>query len=262
MKAFQHDGCRIGQDVIIKGYQSDDIDLIIGENVRIGNNVRIECPEFSIGDYGVIHDNTIIYGQKHCRLGHNVWIGQNSVVNCTGGLTVGDNFGMGLYSSIYTHVAHGDIMEGCRINEFDREVTIGKDVWLIGAVKISGMRNAGDKSVALDGSVITRDMKSNHIYGGAPAIDLTNKLGTPWHEISVMVKITKMQMYLREFSNLHPDVDLEQFKIVENWQGVHDDFTYFDVATREYTKRGTPGEIKLMQYLKSYRAKFTPATME
>ena len=35
---------------------------------------------------------------------------------------------------------------------------------------------AKDKSMALVGSVITSDMEENHIYGGSPAKDLTNKI--------------------------------------------------------------------------------------
>ena len=39
--------------------------------------------------------------------------------------------------------------------------------------------------MAMVGSVITRDMAPNHVYGGAPAVDLTAKVGPQFGPVTV-----------------------------------------------------------------------------
>ena len=44
---------------------------------------------------------------------------------------------------------------------------------------------AGDRAMAMVGSVVTRDMAPNHVYGGSPAIDLTAKVGPQFAPVTV-----------------------------------------------------------------------------
>jgi acetyltransferase-like isoleucine patch superfamily enzyme len=227
----------------------------IGDHTYIGERVQIMVDEFEIGDYGKIHHDTNIHGYKPCKIGHNAWIGQFCIIDSIGGVTIGDNFGMGAHSQLWSHMKYGDTLAGCKWNRVD-EVTIGNDVWLVGHVIYCGV-NAADKSMALVGSVVTQDMEENCVYAGVPA---KKKEGLhQFKERPVDLSTLDLIKMLREsginqnkiyVSNC--DIDPFQFPDYSN------DVSYFMVNSRKYTKRGTPEEIAFMKYLLPEKAKFTP----
>ena len=88
-----------------------------GDYCSIQENCRFyfSDSEFKMGDYGTIHNNTFLTGYKNCKFGHNCWIGQNSIINATDELIVGNNCGIGAFSKIWTHAAWGELLLGSRI---------------------------------------------------------------------------------------------------------------------------------------------------
>jgi hypothetical protein len=110
--------------------------------------------------------------------------------------------------------------------------------------------------MALVGSVIVADMKYNHIYGGSPAKDLTDKLGAPFRKVTLEEKLAYMNERLREFYQLYPDFAKNNLKIAIHDE-YEDDVTTFNIADRTYTKRGTIEEIEFMKFLLP-NAKFIP----
>jgi hypothetical protein len=109
--------------------------------------------------------------------------------------------------------------------------------------------------MALVGSVIVSDMESNCVYGGAPAKNLTEKIGKPFVEIPLNEKMNRMKSYLSQW-NPH----CQNIKIVAHASEIapDDPATYFVVADRKYTKKKTEEEISFMRYLLPEKAKFTP----
>ncbi|NCV96630.1 MAG: hypothetical protein EBW27_01300, partial [Acidimicrobiia bacterium] len=66
---------RIGKNVTI------NVDKFsIGDGVLIKDNVVIEGPEVSIGDYTVIGEDTEIVAKSPCQIGMNNWIGRNCII--------------------------------------------------------------------------------------------------------------------------------------------------------------------------------------
>ncbi|MFU0823723.1 acyltransferase [Clostridium sp.] len=69
-----------------------------GENVVIEDGVRIFHPEnIEIGDNVYIGHDTILKGYYNSKLtiGSNTWIGQQCFIHGAGGVTIGENVGIG-----------------------------------------------------------------------------------------------------------------------------------------------------------------------
>ncbi len=90
------DNCRI----ILTGEQSK---FTVGDNCLVGTDSKIVAPIFEAGDYVTLHNHLLVNGYKPCKIGHNVWVGQNCILNATDSLTIEDNVGIGAYSSVWTH---------------------------------------------------------------------------------------------------------------------------------------------------------------
>jgi acetyltransferase-like isoleucine patch superfamily enzyme len=243
----------IEPSVVIRGINGKSKKIVIGDNCYIGENVQIICDEFSIGDYSKIQHDTNIHGYKPCHIGHNAWIGQYSIIDSIGGTTIGNNCGIGAHSQIWSHIKFGDTLEGCRfLNE--KPMEIGNDVWFVGHCIVSPIK-AEDKSMAMVGSVITKDMKSNEIYAGSPAKSISDKIGFQFSEVTIADKKAKMIEYLNDF-----DPNIKNIKIVTNLDNILIDknISYFNVSDRTYTKRLTKSEIDFMKFLLPAKAKFVP----
>ncbi len=78
------------------------------------------------------------------------------------------------------------------------------DAWFVGHCIVAPVK-AGEMSVALPGSVITRDMEANRVYAGIPATDMTDKLGPPFKETTPEERAEKMRAYLEEFYATNPE---------------------------------------------------------
>jgi acetyltransferase-like isoleucine patch superfamily enzyme len=242
----------IHPSAVIKGFKGIAKRIVIGDNTFIGNDVQILCDNFTIGDYGKIHNHTTIHGPLACSIGHNAWIGQYSILDTTGELVIGNNCGIGAHSQLWSHIKYGDSLEGNKFNKV-KKMEIGNDVWFVGHCIVSPII-AQDKSMALAGSVISKDMAFNQLYGGCPAKNLTHKLGNPFADNSLESKLSMMQEYLEQ-----SNIDTSTIKIITDIKEIKDEsITYFNVANRTYTKRLSEAEIKLMHYLLPEKAKFVP----
>lgn len=250
----------IGQNTIIeptakiRGINGKAKRIIIGDNCYIGGNVQIICDDFSLGDYSKIQHDTNIHGYLPCHIGHNAWIGQFTIIDSIGGTTIGNNCGIGAHSQIWSHIKYGDTLEGCRfLNE--KPMVVGNDVWFVGHCIVSPIV-AQDKSMAMVGSVVTKDMNYNEIYAGSPAKSISDKIGFQFNQVSIEEKLITMNRYLNEWNSFSKSI-----KIISDLSEIvtdREDITYFNVADRTYTKRGTEEEISFMKFLLPARGKFTP----
>jgi acetyltransferase-like isoleucine patch superfamily enzyme len=244
----------IDPSAVIRGVNGKAKRIVIGDNCYIGANVQIICDDFELGDYSKIQHNTNIHGYLPCKIGHNAWIGQYSIIDSIGGTTIGNNCGIGAHSQIWSHIKYGDTLEGCRfLNE--KPMIIGNDVWFVGHCIVSPI-TAQDKSMAMVGSVVTKDMAFNEIYAGSPAKSISDKVGFQFETIPVEEKYNKMVQYLNQFNS-----NSKAIQIVTDFDSIdiaNTKVTYFNVNTREYTKRLSEEEISFMKFLLPAKAKFTP----
>ena len=240
---------------VIRGINGKAENIVIGDNVYIGHDVQIICDNFSIGDYSKVHHHTNIHGYKPCKIGHNAWIGQYSIIDSIGGTTIGNNCGIGAHSQLWSHIKYGDTLEGCRFLS-DSPLKIGNDVWFVGHCIVSPIV-AEDKSMALVGSVVTSNMEKNNIYAGSPAKNMTDKIGNQFRKVSVEEKFNKMNEYLYNFEK-EIGTSKHDIVIVKNQGEFVRNKSCFSVSDRTYTKRLTDLEQQFMKYLLPEKAKFTP----
>ncbi|GMQ26696.1 hypothetical protein Aoki45_33790 [Algoriphagus sp. oki45] len=240
----------------IRGINGKAKRIIIGDNCFIGANVQIICDDFELGDYSKLQNNMTVHGYKPCKIGHNAWIGQFTVIDSIGGMTIGDNCGIGAHSQLWSHIKYGDTLEGCRFLS-ESPMKIGNDVWFVGHCIVSPIE-AKDKSMALVGSVITKDMEENCIYAGSPAKNISDKIGNQFIPVSVEKKVATMREYLKTWGG-----DINAVQIITDWEEAeleNLEVSYFNVADRKYTKRLSEPEISFMKFLLPEKAKFTPYT--
>lgn len=237
----------------IRGIHGKAKRIVIGDNCYIGENVQIICDEFSLGDYSKIQHDTNVHGYKPCHIGHNAWIGQYSIIDSIGGTSIGNNCGIGAHSQIWSHIKYGDTLEGCRFLS-EKEMNIGNDVWFVGHCIVSPI-TAQDKSMAMAGSVVTKDMNFNEIYAGAPAKSISDKVGYQFINVSVEDKFATMQALLKEWNG-----QASKIKIVMSEEEIEheSDITFFNVGNRTYTKRRSEEEISFMKFLLPAKGKFVP----
>jgi len=195
------------------------------------------------------------HGDRPLQIGRNCWIGGNTVLDSLGGLDIEDNVGIGTHSQVWTHIQFGDIVEGSRFHS-RKYMSLGKDSWFVGHCIVSPV-HVGAKSMAMIGSVVTRDMLPNHVYAGVPATDVSDKLGYQFETRTIEQKQAKLQELVDIFVAEQPEF-AGQIIVVGNPRDRRDDICWFDVSDRSYNKRFHPAE---MAFLKKNVpiVKFTPA---
>ena len=197
-------GTYIEPTAVIRGLSGPATRVRIGDHCYIGEGVQIICDDFSLGDFSKLHRQTTIHGYLPCSIGHNAWVGQFTVIDSVGGTTIGDNCGIGAHSQLWSHTKYGDTLDGCRFNSTN-QLTVGKDVWFVGHCVVSPIR-AHDRSMALAGSVVTRDMEANTVYAGTPAKAISDRVGPQFNQPSDTERRTTMAAHLEEFGSSGGDV--------------------------------------------------------
>ena len=144
--------------------------VYIGDYCVIGPGVKFVCAggDVTIGDWTTIHDHCLILSGKGVKIGQHGWFGQNSIIDGTGGITIGRGVRVGMYSQLWSHVAAGEQIEGCTLIG-ERPVVIEDDVWLVGSCIVASGITIGRRSVALIGSNITKSCAANTVLAGMPA---------------------------------------------------------------------------------------------
>ncbi len=237
-------GVVVEEGVLITGPKGPARKVVLGDFCYIGRQTRIIVPEFRLGDYSKLHAFSFAHGGKPMQIGRNCWIGGNTVLDSLGGLDIDDNVGIGAHSQIWTHIQFGDIVEGSRF--YSRKyMYIGKDAWFVGHCIVSPVR-VGEKSMALVGSVVTRDMLPNHIYAGVPAEDVTHKLGTQFEKRSIEQKAAKLQELIDAFVKDHPEYR-DQLIVVKSPEEIREGVCCFDVSRRTYTKTYNQAEVAFLK---------------
>lgn len=247
-------GVVVEEGVLISGIGRPARRVVLGDFCYIGRHTRILTPEFCLGDYSKLHAFSFAHGELPMQIGRNCWIGGNTVLDSNGGLDIDDNVGIGAHSQIWTHIQFGDIVEGCRF--FSRKyMYIAKDAWFVGHCIVSPVR-VGERSMALVGSVVTRDMLPNRIYAGVPAQDVTAKFGSQFEDRSIDQKAAKLQELIDAFVENNPRFR-GQLLVIKSPDEEQPGACCFDVSRRTYTKTCSEAEIT---FLKRYvpLIKFVP----
>ncbi len=157
----------------------------------IGDNVIIECNEFTLGANSVIKDGCTIrcnkfiaqeglymcegveIGRGGCNgpnsnvyIGSNVGIFERAIINPSDEVHIGDNVGIGGEVMIWTHGAWLDITKGFPA-DFG-PVKIGNNVWLPARSIVLPNVEIGDDTVIGIGSVVNKNIPAGSLAAGSP----------------------------------------------------------------------------------------------
>jgi acetyltransferase-like isoleucine patch superfamily enzyme len=176
---------QIADDVVIEAdevYIGDGVKLLPGTVLRgksiridrrceLGPDVRVDCREVILGEETMLRARVTAAGlalpDSRLELGRRVRVFQDTFLNPSKPLTVGDETGLGGRSLIFTHAAWQSILEGYPV-EF-APITIGRNVWLPWQVfELPGVEIGDDVTVAA-GSVVSRSIPGGSLAAGYPA---------------------------------------------------------------------------------------------
>ena len=178
--------------MVSKNARLETNDLYIGKNVVIGDNVEIRCPEkIHIGDNSVLTTSIKInctsfeadeylfmcegveIGRGGCygvnskvKIGKGVGIFENTVINPSELVEIGDYCGIGAEVMIWTHGAWLDITQGFPA-EFG-PVKIGDNVWLPARSIVLPNVTIGNNVVIGINSIINRSLPDGCLAVGSP----------------------------------------------------------------------------------------------
>lgn len=152
-------GVGIGDNLIMNGVP----EFTWYNRVLLGNNVKLEKNIYF--KYVGFWEN-----KKSICIGDNSFIGRGVEFNISNSITIGDNC---LIASGCKFIDHdhglklGGLMRLQRGSE--QEIILGDDVWLgVNVVVLKGV-TISDGVVIGSGSVVTKNIPSNEIWGGIPA---------------------------------------------------------------------------------------------
>lgn len=239
---------QIGKNVIFgKNVKINSSVVKIGDGCILGNNLVINADHFELGDYGIIYQNCYFPGGK-VIIGNNFWLGADSIIDGTGTTTIGNNVGIGAQSQLWSHILYGDMLIGCQFNN-KKPLNIQNDVWLVGHNLVSPV-NILEGSMAMLGSVITKDMQAHRTYAGVPAKDETEKLGTQFKSIPLASKYEVLNKKIEAFGKVY---NIPNFKdlvlILENQKFEVTEKIQIDIIQRTYKKTGSNIEYYFILFL-------------
>jgi acetyltransferase-like isoleucine patch superfamily enzyme len=252
--------------------------VTIGDYCTLGPGVKFICDGGSIalGDWTTLHDRCLVLSTEGLAVGQHGWFGQHSVLDGTGGLSIGNGVRVGMYSQIWSHVAAGEQIEGCTLFG-TRPVCIEDDVWLVGSCIVASGVVIGRRSIALIGSNITRSWPANSVLAGSPAV-LKERLSF-YRVISPDEQWTMLTQWLADIANT---LDLKAIDIpnalayrwanpalteaiafvrteadVHRIQSLCPTATVCSLDDKRYTKRLTDIEHRVLKLLAGNKARFT-----
>lgn len=275
-------GATVEKGCSIRGLADQMEEFRIGDHSFIGFENQILASHFAMGDYSQLHNSGLHTGYKPLLIGHNCWIGQNSILNCTEVLTIGNNVRIGTQSQLWTHVASGELLEGCTLFG-ENPLTLEDNVWIVGGGVISPGLTLGHHSIIMTGSVLTKSTEPFHTYAGVPAKDVTDKLSF-WKPMDEPAKWEMLQGFVAEFRSAHKG-QAEHIMCSERsaeWRGAPagsvivlrraseaqwkqaDELgvSLFDLERKCYSKQNSAAEVAWMRWLNGYRARFLPRGSE
>jgi acetyltransferase-like isoleucine patch superfamily enzyme len=104
------------------------------------------------------------------KIGTGTWIGAFTVIDGSGGLTIGTGCDISCGAQIYTHSSVRRCVSGRRYPSVDRRATSIGDRVFIGANAVVNMGvSIGDEAVVAAGAVVTADVPARTVVAGIPA---------------------------------------------------------------------------------------------
>ena len=131
----------------------------------------------SCGDNVVIDDNVYIFNLQNISFGSNVSINPMCYIDGYGGITIGDNVSIAHGATIMSSSHNYQGMNvPIKYQGIERgEVCIEDNVWIGAKATILCGRHVATGCIIGANSVVTKDVPTNEIWGGVPAIKIKDR---------------------------------------------------------------------------------------
>lgn len=257
--------------------------LTIGDYCTIGPGVKFVCDggDVTLADWTTLHEGCLVLSGVGVSVGQHGWFGQHSVLDGTGGLTIGNGVRVGMYSQIWSHVAAGEQIEGCTLFG-KRPVQIEDDVWLVGSCVVASGITIGRRSIALIGSNITKSWPAHSVLAGSPAarkegLSFYRPIGADeqWQMLlDWLAEIAETQSLQRSDGSNVQVLTMAQAgrtdrvvfaktaEAADRWVGSHPEATICCLETKRYRKRLTDLEHQVLKSLAGNKARFVSEPAE
>ncbi len=115
-----------------------------------------------------------ILAREKLTLGHHVYIGEGSILDAQGGLTIGDYTQIGANVLVWSHSSHNQALAGktgvSRQDIVYRSTTIGANTFIVGPSVIAPGVTIGNRVIVSPLSFVDRDLPDDAVF--SPAKDL------------------------------------------------------------------------------------------
>jgi acetyltransferase-like isoleucine patch superfamily enzyme len=127
-----------------------------------------KAAELGFGAGSSIYDSSLVLG--NVVVGENVWVGPFTVLDGSGGLTIGDGCDISAGVHLYSHSTARRCVSAHTYDEVERQsVVVGNHVF-IGPNSVINMGvQIGDHAVIGAGAVVTKDVAAHSVVAGVPA---------------------------------------------------------------------------------------------
>jgi acetyltransferase-like isoleucine patch superfamily enzyme len=119
-----------------------------------------------------IRENAKIISPEKLKMGKNVWIGEGAILDASGGLEIGDNTQIGLYSMVWTHTSRQQALSGETCISGDKikrlPTKIGKNCFIGGPSVIFPGVIIGNRVTVMPMSVVWKKVPDGAIVSGGP----------------------------------------------------------------------------------------------
>jgi acetyltransferase-like isoleucine patch superfamily enzyme len=212
-----HPTAVIGDDVIIECNE-----FTLGANSVIKNGCTIRCNKF-IAKEGLYMCEGVEIGRGGCNgpnsnvyIGSNVGIFERTIINPSDEVHIGDNVGIGGEVMIWTHGAWLDVMQGFPA-EFG-PVKIGNNVWLPARSIVLPNVEIGDNTVIGIGSIINKNIPPGSLAAGSPCKVIKEnyypKVLSDKEKLSILKDIVQDYIKLAKFKNIKVELKVNNNDLI------------------------------------------------
>jgi acetyltransferase-like isoleucine patch superfamily enzyme len=160
------DDVEIGMLAVVQGRS-----ITIGRHSSVGTMSYLSCERIEIGEDARIREQVFVGGpslpESLFKLGDRTIVLQNTNINPTKPVVIGDDSGIGGHCLIFSHGAWLNQLDGYPVTY--EPVTIGKSVWLPWRVFVMPGSTIGDGSVIGANSLVSGEIPPYSLAVGTPA---------------------------------------------------------------------------------------------